>query len=169
MPELPEVETMCRGIARIVGRTIESVSKPACRYRPIALTPGLATIARRLQGEAITEISRLGKRVLLHTRQWALVLQPKMTGLVAIELPPDPDHVRLQIDFSGAPPLRLQFWDRRGLGTVELLARDEIAARIIQMGAVPDPMTPEEHATFIRNEIATFREVARAANVRLEG
>ena len=37
------------------------------------------------------------------------------------------------------------------------------------MGAVPDPMTPEEHATFIRNEIATFREVARAANVRLEG
>ena len=36
-------------------------------------------------------------------------------------------------------------------------------------GAVPDPMTPEEYATFIRTEIATFREVARAANVRLEG
>lgn len=158
MPELPEVETMCRGIARIVGRTIESVSKPACRYRPIVLTPGLATIARRLQGEAITEVSRLGKRVLLHTRQWALVLQPKMTGLVAIELPPDPDHVRLQIDFAGAPPLRLQFWDRRGLGTVELLARHEIAARIIQGRLGPDALLIDR-ADFSQRLAATQRPV----------
>lgn len=59
---------------------------------------------------------------------------------------------------------------RRINADVTAILRDPaIAARIIQMGAVPDPMTPEEHATFIRNEIATFREVARAANVRLEG
>lgn len=52
---------------------------------------------------------------------------------------------------------------------VAILREPALAARIIQMGAVPDPMTPEEYATFIRTEIATFREVARAANVRLEG
>jgi hypothetical protein len=34
---------------------------------------------------------------------------------------------------------------------------------------VPDPLTPDQFASFIRSEIATFREVARAANVRLEG
>ncbi|MCC7339064.1 MAG: bifunctional DNA-formamidopyrimidine glycosylase/DNA-(apurinic or apyrimidinic site) lyase [Pirellulaceae bacterium] len=140
MPELPEVETMCRGIAQIVGRTIESVSKPACRYRPIAMKPGVSVIARRLQGEEVTQISRLGKRVLLHTCEWALVLQPKMTGLVAIELPPDPEHVRLQIDFTGSPALRLQFWDRRGLGTVELLKQQDIAARIIDGRLGPDAL-----------------------------
>lgn len=52
---------------------------------------------------------------------------------------------------------------------VAALRSPAIADRIIQMGAVPDPMTPEEYAAFIRSEIATFREVARAANVRLEG
>ena len=52
---------------------------------------------------------------------------------------------------------------------VAILREPAIADRILQMGAVPDPMTPEEYATFIRTEIATFREVARAANVRLEG
>ena len=59
---------------------------------------------------------------------------------------------------------------RRVNADVTAILRDPaIAGRIIQMGAVPDPMTPEDYATFIRNEIATFREVARAANVRLEG
>lgn len=52
---------------------------------------------------------------------------------------------------------------------LSVLREPAIVDRIIQMGAVPDPMTPEEYATFIRTEIATFREVARAANVRLEG
>ncbi len=140
MPELPEVETMCRGIAQVVGRNIAKVSQPPCRFRPIAIKPKFSTLASRLQGEEIVEVSRLGKRVLLHTPQWALVLQPKMTGLVAIELPPDPDHVRLQIDFIGRPPLRLQFWDRRGLGTVELIQRAEIAQQIIAGRLGPDAL-----------------------------
>ena len=140
MPELTEVETMCRGIAQTVGRTIELVSKPACRYRPIAIKPRVSAIDRRLRGEKVTHISRLGKRVLLHTHEWALILQPKMTGLVATELPPDPEHVRLQIDFAGAPPLRLQFWDRRGLGTVELLRQKDINARIVDGRLGPDAL-----------------------------
>lgn len=44
-----------------------------------------------------------------------------------------------------------------------------IAARMLAMGAIPDPTTPEDFATFIRSEIVKWREVARAANVRLEG
>lgn len=140
MPELPEVETMCRGIAQVVGRTIESVSKPACRFRPIAIKPGVSAIDRRLRGEKVSRISRLGKRVLLHTCEWALILQPKMTGLVAVELPPDPAHVRLQIDFAGAPALRLQFWDRRGLCTVELLKQKDITACIVDGRLGPDAL-----------------------------
>ena len=52
---------------------------------------------------------------------------------------------------------------------VAVLREPAITERILGMGAVPDPMTPEQFGTFIRSEIATFREVARAANVRLEG
>ena len=37
------------------------------------------------------------------------------------------------------------------------------------MGAVPDPTTAEGFADFVRAEIAKWGEVARVANVRLEG
>lgn len=52
---------------------------------------------------------------------------------------------------------------------VAVLRDPAIVARFNQMGAIPDPQTPEECATFIRTEIAKWREVAQAANVRLEG
>lgn len=52
---------------------------------------------------------------------------------------------------------------------VAILREPAIADRIASMGAVADPQTPEEYAAFLRAEIAKWREVARAANVRLEG
>ena len=53
------------------------------------------------------------------------------------------------------------------VGTV--LNEPAMAARILGMGAIADPLTPEQFAAFIRSEIAKWREVARAANVRLDG
>jgi tripartite-type tricarboxylate transporter receptor subunit TctC len=53
---------------------------------------------------------------------------------------------------------------------VQTILRDpEIVRRMEEMGGIADPTTPEEFAAFIRAEIAKWREVARAANVRLEG
>lgn len=132
MPELPEVETMCRGLRPVIGSIIERVVDPRCAYRPIVCTPSLHSIDRKLRGQSITGISRLGKRVLVETEQSVLVLQPKMTGLVTIESPPDPEHVRLIVRLSGGSVPELMFWDRRGLGTVMLLAREQIAAQLVE-------------------------------------
>ena len=52
---------------------------------------------------------------------------------------------------------------------VAILREPAVAARLAEMGAYPDPQTPEQFAAFIRSEIAKWREVARLANVRLEG
>ncbi len=116
MPELPEVETMCRGIRGIIGSVIERVVDPRCQYRPIACEPSIATIARRLRDQTIDAVTRVGKRVIIETPRWALVLQPKMTGLVAIDQVPDPEHVRLILELSGGSIPQMVFWDRRGLG-----------------------------------------------------
>jgi tripartite-type tricarboxylate transporter receptor subunit TctC len=58
---------------------------------------------------------------------------------------------------------------RANADAVAVLRDPSVAARIRDMGAFPDPGTPEEFAAFIRAEIAKWREVARAADVRLEG
>ena len=141
MPELPEVETMCRGIYPIRGRKISRISKPKCSYRPISISPTVKTIDQRLSGHPVTKISRLGKRVLIHVADHVLILQPKMTGMVSLDGPPDQDHNRLQIEFAGRPSLKLLFWDRRGLGTVEMMPEDHVEQRIIAGKLGPDALS----------------------------
>ena len=140
MPELPEVETMCRGIRQLVGRRIIAVQQPTCRYRPIAIRPAVSRIDRQLRNRKISAISRLGKRVLIHAGEWVLILQPKMAGLVSLDRAPNSQHVRLQVQFSGRPKTQLIYWDRRGLGTVELMKDSEIQTRLIDGRLGPDAL-----------------------------
>jgi tripartite-type tricarboxylate transporter receptor subunit TctC len=52
---------------------------------------------------------------------------------------------------------------------VAVLRDQAVAARMVGMGGFPDPGTPEQFGAFIRAEIAKWREVAQAAQVKLEG
>jgi len=128
MPELPEVETMRRGIADLAGGRIESASFPRGPVRPITTHPAPRTIARRLAQRTLAAVRRFGKRIALELvpvgragREW-LVIEPRMTGLMLVVEPPTRQHVRLELAIAApAGPARLCFWDRRGLGTIRLL------------------------------------------------
>jgi tripartite-type tricarboxylate transporter receptor subunit TctC len=50
-----------------------------------------------------------------------------------------------------------------------ILREPAVVQRILELGATAAPSTPEEFAGFVRSEIAQWREVARIANVKLEG
>jgi formamidopyrimidine-DNA glycosylase len=135
MPELPEVETMRRGISGVVGSRIEQVVRPRCRLRPIAVEPEMARFRRRVVGRTITAVDRLGKRLLLRLdgkREQAtdaIVIEPRMTGLVLVADPPDREHLRFGLELAGRGVPELWFWDRRGLGSVRLLTVAELEAR----------------------------------------
>ncbi|MEX0978624.1 MAG: bifunctional DNA-formamidopyrimidine glycosylase/DNA-(apurinic or apyrimidinic site) lyase [Pirellulales bacterium] len=123
MPELPEVETMRRGVLPIVGSQIEGVRRAACSKRPILIAPAMAAFRRRTVGRSITAVDRVGKRVVvrLDTAD-AVVFEPRMTGLVLLAAPPTSEHLRLRIELSGGGSHELLFWDRRGLGLVRLVS-----------------------------------------------
>jgi formamidopyrimidine-DNA glycosylase len=148
MPELPEVETMCRGVRPVIGAVIDKVIDPKCTYRPIACNPPLPEIKRRLRGQTITGVSRIGKRVVIETERWALILQPKMSGLVSIDAPPDPEHVRLILRLRDAKVAQVIFWDRRGLGTITLLPHAEVESQLVTGKLGPDALviTPADFA-----------------------
>ncbi|WP_376099385.1 Bug family tripartite tricarboxylate transporter substrate binding protein [Roseomonas sp. CCTCC AB2023176] len=59
--------------------------------------------------------------------------------------------------------------DRLNADVTALLRDPALVARMAELGGSPAPQTPEECARFVRDEIAKWREVARAANVRLDG
>lgn len=141
MPELPEVETMRRGVLAISGAEIAELRRPPCALRPIAFTPAFPTLRRRVQGKQVTDVQRRGKRLVLPLQDGQhLVFEPRMTGLLLIEAPPDPAHVRLQIEFRQAGIPQLQFWDRRGLGTVQLFAPGEIDRYLNSQRLGPDAL-----------------------------
>ena len=126
MPELPEVETMRRGISGIAGRRIAGVTFPRSRVRPISIDPRPFALARRLAGRTIAAVHRRGKRIVIEiaaglgdVRRW-LAFEPRMTGLMLLVDPPTTEHVRMVVDFVDHGASRLAFWDRRGLGTIRL-------------------------------------------------
>jgi formamidopyrimidine-DNA glycosylase len=126
MPELPEVETMRRGILGIVGSRITDVERVACRRRPIEIVPRIDRFRRRAVGCFVTDVGRVGKRVIVHLdSRDAIVLEPRMTGLVVVADPPTREHLRFRCSLAGNGIRQFLYWDRRGLGNVRLISPEE--------------------------------------------
>jgi formamidopyrimidine-DNA glycosylase len=129
MPELPEVETMRRGILGIVGARIAKIERVSCRRRPILITPRIDRFRRRAVGHVIRDVGRVGKRVVVRLDSGdAIVLEPRMTGLVLVADPPTREHLRFRCTLSGKANRALMYWDRRGLGSVRLFSPGEFEA-----------------------------------------
>ena len=143
MPELPEVETMARGIRpHCEKRLIEAVIFPPCSRRPISIKPDQDAI-RQLAGQTLHQVGRLGKRVLLKVDSGSvLVVEPRMTGLLLVTDPPTVDHLRVIWKLGAAADHhqanQLMFWDRRGLGTLALLTSEQFEALRQRLG--PDAL-----------------------------
>jgi len=121
MPELPEVETMRRGVLAIVGTTIVDAQRLNCRLKPIEISPRIDAFRRRVLGRRVQAVDRIGKRVSVRLDTGAaIVFEPRMTGLVLLAEPPDVEHLRFRLNLSGTGPSHVLFWDRRGLGSVRL-------------------------------------------------
>ncbi len=142
MPELPEVETMRRGIAGAVGIRVVKVSKLRCSLRPIDIRPGIAQFRRRAEGATIRRLGRAGKRVViwLDTLE-AIVIEPRMTGLVLVVDQPTKEHLRCRLELSGGSVPVICYWDRRGLGNVRLFSSDEFQQRFGPDLLGPDALT----------------------------
>lgn len=133
MPELPEVETMVRGIRPLVkGRELYAFRKCRCACRPISIAPDWNALRRRVVGQTVVDVRRIAKRIVFDLKSGdALVIEPRMTGLMLIADPPDTSHLRLEWTFrSGTAEDQVYFWDRRGLGTLRLYGRDEFDAAL---------------------------------------
>lgn len=140
MPELPEVETMRRGLLPVVGRRVTAVQKTACPRKPIHIAPRIDRLRKRMVGRSIVRVDRLGKRVVVVMEGGdRLVLEPRMTGLVLLGESPDPMYLRLHVTLDDSPGA-FSFWDRRGLGSVRLFSADGFASEFSATKIGPDAL-----------------------------
>jgi formamidopyrimidine-DNA glycosylase len=130
MPELPEVETMRRGIASVAGCTVCDCRRPRSRLQSIEFTPNFRVLRRRIVGRKIVAVGRVGKRIVLELdSRDRVVIEPRMSGSVILANPRDRAHLRLILELSGGSAGQLLFWDQRGLGVVRLVSPAEFQSR----------------------------------------
>ena len=121
MPELPEVETIARGLAlRYPGRTMAGAKVKHADVLVAPLAP--AALARRVKDRRVEEIGRYGKNVLIRLDgDVRLLANMGMTGrLVAADAPGAAAlrHVAVRFTFRDAPDML--FDDMRRFGRIEL-------------------------------------------------
>ena len=141
MPELPEVETIRRGlIPRLVGCTIERV---VLSNRRLRLPVPRAKLKGWVQGSRVESVDRRAKYLLAKMNSGAvLVLHLGMTGRLAFftnGTPRSPhDHLRLLLDNG----LELRFNDVRRFGSVQVLAPGDEDSPQIFAGLGVEPLGP---------------------------
>jgi formamidopyrimidine-DNA glycosylase len=111
------------------------------------MQPGLRQVQKLATGRTVEAVTRRAKRILLKLDNgWAFVIEPRMTGLMLVDAPPDREHLRLEWKLArGRRRHSVWFWDRRGLGTVRLLSPEQQASVLGDSRLGPDALdfTPE--------------------------
>jgi formamidopyrimidine-DNA glycosylase len=152
MPELPEVETIRRGLAvRISGRRIVRAEL----RRPDLRRPFPPMLARRLTGAQIGALSRRGKYILIELDETGLLLlHLGMSGRITAAGPDIPeakhDHVVLTLDDGTV----VRFNDPRRFGTLDYLARGTEAAHPLLAGMGPEPLEPGFDGAYLDRVLA---------------
>ncbi len=134
---------MVRGIRpSIEGLELAGVYKCRCQCKPILIEPTLRRIQRQTRGQRVVTIYRLAKRVVIELSSGdSFVIEPRMTGMMLLSDPPNPAYLRLEWRLRGNGTNRsLWFWDRRGLGTVRLLSKSEMASVLGPSRLGPDAL-----------------------------
>ena len=143
MPELPEVETVARGLrASLIGSTIVGVE---VRWARSVIPPYPARFMRRLTGQSVTDVGRRGKWVVIALSGGdALLVHLRMTGRLVLESGAaclDDRHLRVLLFLSGGR--RLHFSDQRKFGRMVLTAKPQEVLGGLGPEPLAEDFTPE--------------------------
>lgn len=172
MPELPEVETVRRGLnTLIIGRTVAAVEHDTPKGFPNAT----ADVKQFLIGATVTDVRRRAKVLLIDlSTKYSLVIHLKMTGQLVFTAPelrfgaghPNeslvgklPDR-STRVTFTFTDGSHLYFNDQRKFGWVRLMPTLEVPTIDFMKKVGPEPL----EADFTAREFADrFKRRARTS------
>lgn len=162
MPELPEVETVCRGLAKtLTGKTLARLElrRKGLRF------PFPRGMAPRAQNRRITAIRRRAKYILIDLEgEDTLIAHLGMTGRMVIvaadekHAPEKHDHVIFHLSDGS----RVIFNDARRFGVLDIARRDGLAASAHFSHLGPEPLEDAFTPAYLAQRLA-----ARKAPVKL--
>jgi formamidopyrimidine-DNA glycosylase len=157
VPELPEVETIVRQLAKVLpGKRVERVQ--ILRDNIVQGSP--AKLTRTLEGAAIRSVARRAKFIVVELesdRVWLTHL--RMSGSYRVVKSGDdgdslPVYTRAMFDFEDGS--RLLYVDPRTLGRLEIVSAVDWAARAAKLG--PEPLSPTFTVAVLEDRLAVSRQ-----------
>ena len=155
MPELPEVETVCRGIRpHMVGQKISHmvIRQASLRYPVSRRLPGL------LSGQSVTQVSRRAKYILLQCTAGTVIIHLGMSGSLRIldqhDTPGPHDHVDICLTDGHC----LRYRDPRRFGSISW-AGQKPASHSLLRDIGPEPFSADFTADYLYH-LARGRRVA---------
>lgn len=171
MPELPEVETVRRGLApALVGRRIKRAQTKRADLR----FPFPERFAARLSGRRVDALERRAKYLLAHlddgvvwvthlgmTGRWSILGAKHQPGDFYYAAPPDPAHTHVVLETDAGA--RLEFNDPRRFGYMDLIAADALSAHPFFDGMGPEPLGNEFHLPYLKRALTGKKTSIKAA------
>jgi len=158
MPELPEVETVMRGLdARLTGRRI----KRATLHRADIRWPVPPELPRVLTGARVLGFRRRGKFMLMRLDNGQSVLiHLGMSGRMLLDAPPAAhEHLTIEIEEGG----RVGFVDPRRFGVLDLVPTAEEDSHKLLAGMGPEPLGNEFSAPVLAAALKGRTSAIKAA------
>lgn len=147
LPELPEVETVRRGLNRLVRGKV--ISKVEVTYAPMIKT-GADAFCQDLIGQEIMDVDRRGKYLLIYLTDHVLISHLRMEGKYNFFPDQVPANKHFHVFFTFTDESTLVYQDVRKFGTMDLLGKADVEAYFLSRKIGPEP-TEED---FVLEEFA---------------
>ncbi len=151
MPELPEVETVARGLReQVVGSTIRAVQ---IWHPTLTVKQDRDRFTEHLTGAQITQVSRRAKFLLFHLQpQGVLMGHLRMTGKFIVSAPLEAPGKHHRAWFTLDEGRLLVFEDMRCFGTLEWFPEEASIPQLQELG--PEPLSDAFQAPLLQQALA---------------
>lgn len=162
MPELPEVETVCRGLAaKLEGRRLKRV----IQRRPDLRFPLPPSFAGRLRGRVVQRVRRRAKYILIDLdSEDVLLAHLGMSGRMIVAQAPMAeferhDHVILETEDGTL----VRFNDARRFGFMDLVSRHELERHRLLAPLGPEPLDDKFNGRVLAQALSGKKTSIKAA------
>jgi formamidopyrimidine-DNA glycosylase len=163
VPELPEVETVVRGLrVSLPGRTVLDV-----RFGKTDFVDDPAVVAEKLPGLRITDVTRMGKFICVAVEpsepqaaqpvRLYLIVHLGMTGRLTVISSAEPVVPHTHVFFALDDGRELRYTDPRRFGRMLLVDESGLPAFVGRLGKEPLEITPEEFCEYFESRRARVK------------
>ena len=162
MPELPEVETVCRGLNQVTSR-LTITSAKILLPRTLAYPDSATTFEQGIKSEVIVNWHRRGKYLLAKLSHSWLGVHLRMTGQLLWLDQDTPLHKHTRVRLFFADNQELRFVDTRTFGKFwwlpDNLAPETIITGLKKLG--PEPFSPEFSDDYLLAKLAKSQRLIK--------